>query len=118
MTAEDVLTQVRARGYRLTLRPGGLRLTSSSQPTDDVRLLIADHRAPLMALLEAEDRAWSLHEASLAAGRVTTFPVHLMGLVHPSLRVLLDAETSRTSRTVVDRRPNHRDVIEGKHEHP
>ena len=106
MTAKDVFTQIQARGYRLTLRPGGMRLTGTAQPPDEVRLLIAEHRGALMAFLEADARAWSAHEASLAAGRVTNFPAHLLGLVHPSIRVLLASENTRMGRTVMERRPS------------
>jgi hypothetical protein len=91
----EVLTLIQARGYRLSLRPGGIRLTGAAQPPDEVRLLIADNRGALLAFLKAEAGAWERHEASLAAGRVTAFPAHLLDLVHSSLRALLAAEITR-----------------------
>jgi len=95
VTAQEVLAQIQGQGYRLTLRPGGLRLTGIAQPTDEVRLLVAAHRAALMAFLEADAKAWSLHEASLEAGRLTPFPDHLHHLVDPVLVRACQVDESR-----------------------
>lgn len=75
-------------GYRLTLRPGGLRLKGKDEPPPELLALIREHREELMGFLEAEARAWEAHEASLAAGRVTPFPAHLRTYVDPSIRHL------------------------------
>ena len=85
----EALAEVEGLGYRLGLRPGGLRLTGEGEPPPEVLALICEHREGLLAILEAEARAWAAHEASLAAGRVTSFPAHLLGLLHPSLRRLV-----------------------------
>lgn len=88
MTPREALAGVEGLGYRLTLRPGGLRLNGKDEPPPELLALIREHREELMGFLEAEARAWASHEASLAAGRVTPFPAHLRGLLHPSIRHL------------------------------
>lgn len=63
MTPPEVLTKLNGLGYRLGLRPGGLRLTGEGAPPPEVLALVRDHRAGLLALLaedardEAEERA-------------------------------------------------------------
>lgn len=89
MTPREALVEVEGLGYRLALRPGGLRLVGRGEPSPEVLALIHEHRDGLLALLEEEARAWGAHEASLAAGRVTPFPAHLLDLVHPSIRHLV-----------------------------
>lgn len=88
MTPREALAEVECLGYRLTLRPGGLRLTGPSEPPHEVKALILEHREELVEYMEAEARAVVAHEASLAAGRVTLFPAHLRAYVHPSIRAL------------------------------
>lgn len=91
MTPGDILSELGQRGFRLTLRPGGLHLsppTDQCEPPPDLFALIAEYRPSLIEHLEAEARAWADHEASLAAGRVTLFPAHLRAFVHPSIRHL------------------------------
>jgi hypothetical protein len=82
------LAEVEGLGYRLTLRPGGLRLKGKDEPPAELLALIREHREELMGFLEAEARAVGAHEASLAAGRVTTLDPRLRGYVHPSIRHL------------------------------
>ena len=91
MTPREVLAEVEGSGFRLALRPGGLRLTGMAEPPPIVQALIREHRGALLAFLEADARAQAAHDASLAAGRLTTFPAHLLGLVHPSIRHLVTA---------------------------
>lgn len=88
MTPREVLAEVEGLGYRLTLRPGGLRITGSTEPPPEVKALILEYREELMDYMEAEARAWEAHQASLAAGRVTHFPAHLLAYVHSSIRHL------------------------------
>lgn len=85
MNPEEVLTQIRAMGFQLTHRSGGLRLDGGTKGRDEVRALIADHRQAMITLLEADALACAKHEASLAAGRLTAFPEHLHHLVDPVL---------------------------------
>jgi hypothetical protein len=54
MTPPEVLAQVEGLGYRLGLRPGGLRLSGGTEPAPEVLGLIQGHRAGLLALLVAE----------------------------------------------------------------
>lgn len=89
MTPREVLAEVEGLGFRLALRPGGLRITGGEQPPLEVLALIREHRGALLAFLEAEARVQAAHDASLAAGRLTPFPAHLAGLVHRSIRHLL-----------------------------
>lgn len=91
MTPREVLAEIEGLGLRLTLRPGGLRLTSGAQPPPELLAMIREHRGALMALLEAEVLVQAAHEASLAAGRMTTFPPHLLDLIHPSIRQMARA---------------------------
>lgn len=89
MTPREALAEVEGSGFRLALRPGGLRLTGPDEPPPEVLTLIREHRDGLLSLLEAEARADAAHEASLAAGRLVPFPAHLVPLVHPSIRHLV-----------------------------
>lgn len=91
MTPREALAEVEGLGYRLGLRPGGLRLSGDAEPSPEVLELIQENRDGLLALLEAEARADAAHEASLAAGRLVPFPAHLVPLVHPSIRHLAEA---------------------------
>ncbi len=104
MTPREALAQVEGLGCRLSLRPGGLCLTGRGEPPPEVLALIREHRRGLVELLEEETRAWAAHEASLVAGRVTTFPPHLLDLIHPSLRGRLAVEMPRVSRTLMEHR--------------
>ena len=104
MTPLEVMAELAGLGYRLHLRPGGVRLAGTGTPPPGLVARIREHRDALVGLLEDEDRARAAHETSLAAGRVTTFPAHLLDLVHPSLRVLLASENIQMSRTVMDHR--------------
>ena len=88
MTPREALAEVEGVGYRLTLRPGGLRLAGPTEPPPEVKALILEYREELIDYMEAEARAWEAHEASLAAGRVTPFPAHLRAYLHPSIRHL------------------------------
>jgi hypothetical protein len=85
LSPQDVLSRVTAMGYRLCYRPGGLRITGNIPVSDEVRSLIAGNRESLIAFLAGEAKLWAAMEASLAAGRVTTFPEHLHRLVQPAL---------------------------------
>lgn len=86
MTPRALLAEVEGMGYRLTLRPGGLRLKGKGEPPPGVVALIQEHRESLLDLLEAEAAGQAAHEASLAAGRITPFPAHLRRYVHPSIK--------------------------------
>ncbi len=91
MTPRDILSELGKRGFRLTLRPGGLHLSRPEEQIDpplDLFAQIAEHRLSLIEQLEAEARAREAHEASLAAGRVTPFPAHLRAYLHPYIRHL------------------------------
>lgn len=88
MTPPEVLGRVEGLGYRLGLRPGGLRLKGEGEPPPEVLAMIREHRDGLLALMEATEKAWEAHEAGLEAGRVTPFPDRLRGYVHPSIRDL------------------------------
>lgn len=91
MTPREALTEVEGLGYRLGLRPGGLRLWGEGEPPPGVLALVRKHREGLLALLEEENRDWVAHEASLTAGRITPFPSHLLEFVHLSIRHLVEA---------------------------
>ena len=54
MTPPEVLEQVEGLGYRLGLRPGGLRLAGGTEPTPEVLGLILGHRDGLLGLLVEE----------------------------------------------------------------
>jgi hypothetical protein len=54
VTPPEVLAQVEGFGYRLGLRPGGLRLSGGTEPPPEVLALIQAHRDGLLALLVAE----------------------------------------------------------------
>jgi hypothetical protein len=89
MTPCEVLAEVGGLGYRLSLRPGGLHISGKGTMTPPaVKALILEHRGELIEYMEAEARTWAAHEASLAAGRITTFPARLKCYLHPSLRHL------------------------------
>lgn len=90
MTPREARAEVEGRGFRLALRPGGLRLTGASEPPPDVLALIREHRDGLLALLEEDARLYAAHKESLAAGRVVPFPPHLLCYVHPSIRHLVN----------------------------
>ncbi len=51
MTPPEVLAKLNGLGYRLGLRPGGLRLTGQGEPPPEVLALVREHRAGLLALL-------------------------------------------------------------------
>ena len=91
MTPREALAQVEGLGYRLALRPGGLRLTGGEEPTPLLLAMIHEHRDALMDYLKSEAQTQSDHESSLASGRLTIFPAHLLIFVHPSIRSLLPA---------------------------
>jgi hypothetical protein len=83
VTPPEVLAELNGLGYRLGLRPGGLRLTGKVAPTPEVLGLVRDHRAELMALL-VED-AQDLREERAAileyqAGLSREDAEHLAGL--------------------------------------
>lgn len=98
MTPCEVLAKVRGLGYRLGLRPGGLQLTGTGEPSSDVVALIQEHRAGLVEYLEADAKAWEAFEAGIAAGRVVPFPVHLLDMVHPSIQHLLKGDPKPCAR--------------------
>lgn len=54
MTPPEVLEQVEGLGYRLGLRPGGLRLSGDTEPMPEVLGLIQGHRDGLLGLLVVE----------------------------------------------------------------
>jgi len=54
VTPPEVLAQVEGLGYRLGLRPGGLRLMGGTEPPPEVLGLIQAHRDGLLALLVTE----------------------------------------------------------------
>jgi hypothetical protein len=54
VTPPEVLAQVEGLGYRLGLRPGGLRLSGGTEPPPEVLGLIQGHRAGLLGLLMME----------------------------------------------------------------
>ena len=89
MNPRELLAEIGSLGYRLSLHDDSLRLTGKGEPPGEVVSLIRENREALLFLLKVEARAWADHEASLAAGRVTPFPAHLLELVHPSLRPLI-----------------------------
>ena len=73
--------------------------TSDGLPTNAIhgftRMLLAliqEHRDGLLSFLEEEARRRKAHEESLAAGRIVPFPAHLVPLVHPSIRHLVEAQ--------------------------
>ena len=106
MTPREVLSEMKGLGYRLTLRPGGLRLEGGGQPVSEVVALLTGHREALIALLDADARAWALHKAGLAAGRLTPFPQHLHHLVSPVLvRVCLEDEARLTANSRIAEAP-------------
>lgn len=86
MTPGALLAEVEGLGYRLTLRSGGLHLKGKAEPPPELLSLILEQRESLIDLLRAEADSWAAHEASLAAGRVTKFPAHLLGYLPPSIR--------------------------------
>lgn len=92
MTPCEVLATVRGLGYRLGLRPGGLRLTGTGEPSPEVLGLIREHREDLLAFLEVDEKAWAAFEASCKAGRTVPFSRRLLSFVHPSLRAIAEAE--------------------------
>lgn len=98
MTPREALAEVEGLGYRLGLRPGGLRLSGEGEPSPEVLGLIREHRDGLLSLLEEDAQRCAAHDASLAAGRVTPFPAHLLEFVHPSIRHLVAAEPARKGR--------------------
>ena len=92
MTPEEVMGRLKWLGYRLALRPGGLRLKrleGEGEPPSEVRALIADHRDALLAYLEEFERHYAIHAESLAQGRIVPFQAHLLPYVHPSIRHLV-----------------------------
>jgi len=92
VTPREALREAEGLGYRLALRPGGLRLTGEGEPSPEVLGLIREHRDALLTLLEDDARRWAAHESSIAAGRIVPFRPHLVPLVHPSIRHLVEAQ--------------------------
>lgn len=87
MSPRELLAKIECSGCRLSLRLGGLNIQGKGEQTPpEVKALILEHREELIDYLEAEARAMAAHEASLAAGRVTSFPAYLRAFVHPSIR--------------------------------
>jgi hypothetical protein len=82
----EVLSELEGLGFRLTLRPGGLRLTGEAVPPPMVLALVRENRDALIDFLETEARVQAAHQASLVAGRLTNFPAHLLTFVQPSIR--------------------------------
>jgi hypothetical protein len=94
MTPREAFAEVEGLGYRLSLRPGGLRLNGASEPPRELLVLINEHRDALLAFLDDDARRWTVHEASLATGRIVPFPARLLDFVHPSIRHLVATEES------------------------
>jgi len=92
VTPREVLAEMECLGYRLSLRPGGLRLSGKGEPLPDLLALIAEHREALLSFLKDEARRWRAHEESLAAGRIVPFQAHLLPYVHPSIRHLVGVQ--------------------------
>jgi hypothetical protein len=89
MSPREMLAKIEGSGCRLSLRPGGLNIKGKGEQTPpELKTLILEHREELIEFLESEARAVEAHEASLAAGRVTTFDPRLRDYVHPSIRHL------------------------------
>ena len=86
MTPREALEEVEGLGYRLSLRPGGLRLTGESKPPPRMLALIQENRDGLLVLLEEDARLCAAHEASLAEGRIVPIPPHIIQLLHSSIR--------------------------------
>ena len=107
MTPRDVLGRAEGLGFHLSLRPGGLRLTGATEPPPDLLALIAEHRDALLALLEEHAEARAIHEASLAADRVTPFPDYLAHLVDPTLLRACVATESRRQIALNSARKGH-----------
>ena len=53
-TSGAAMASLRARGYRLSLRPGGLRLAGGLGTPPHVLALVRQHREGLISILEAE----------------------------------------------------------------
>jgi hypothetical protein len=71
-----------------------LRLTCAGDPQPELLKVIHEHRPSLIAFIEAENRLWAAHQASLEAGRITLFPKNLLDLVHPSIRATVSSEAA------------------------
>ena len=57
MTPPELLALVEGLGYRLSLRPGGLRLSGGlGEPAPAVLAMIQEHRAGVLALLVSDAR--------------------------------------------------------------
>jgi hypothetical protein len=54
MTADEVLADLRDRGFRLTVRDGKIQVAPASQLTDGDRAGIRENRTELLALLAAD----------------------------------------------------------------
>lgn len=89
MTPREALAEVEGLGYRLGLRPGGLRLSGCAEPSPDVLAIIKEHRDGLLSFLEDDARKEKAHADSLARGRITPFPTSLLGLLDASIRGLV-----------------------------
>ena len=78
------MEQVEGLGYRLGLRPGGLRLTGGTEPTPEVIGLIQGHRDRLLALLVMEAERDRFEERAgileFDAGLTRAEAEHLAGL--------------------------------------
>lgn len=98
MSPQDVLAEVEGSGFRLTLRPGGLRLTGGAAPPPNVLALIREHRGALVEALEVKARAQAAHQESLNVGRVTSIAPHIVGWIHPSIRHLVATRAGTTRR--------------------
>ena len=68
-------------GYRLALSPDGLSLSGPGEPSKQVLEVIRQHKEEVVAWLESEAAAWTTHEASIAAGRVTKLSPRVVDLL-------------------------------------
>lgn len=84
MTPPEVLEQVERLGYRLGLRPGGLRLSGGTEPSPEVIGLIQAHRDGLLGLLVTEAERDRFEEwagiLEFEAGFTRAEAEHLAGL--------------------------------------
>lgn len=73
MTPQDALAELTGLGYRLGLRPGGLRLTGNQTPCTVVLDLVREHRDGLILLLQERFKAQSCLSS----------PIRKLGAQHP-----------------------------------
>jgi hypothetical protein len=71
VTPREVLGHAKGLGFRLSLRPGGLRLTGAEEPPPELVALIREHRDALLALLEWEAQAWPKEVSEGITARVS-----------------------------------------------